>query len=380
MAVAGNLLGVWSVITLGTRDCARLRKHTSARTWGNDMHTTHGAARTRGPLVLALVTALLLPLLAATLTTGPAQATSTATASARTFETLRPGDRGWTVRILQSRLHQLGLHTEVITGRFDDETTEGVRTFQKRRKWKVTGVVDEAMWTKLLEVTTEPTHEALTNQFTPGEPLLARGAKGKKVRDLQARLKQLHRYRGKVTGQYARSTVKAVKTFQTKQRIPVTGFVDQRTLDRLLGKTRQPTKAELYNIVPKGPKLDPRCVTGRAMCIDKSSRSLRWVVDGVVQKAFDVRFGSAELPTREGEFSVFSKSRDHVSSLYNTPMPFAMFFSGGQAVHYSPDFAANGYNGASHGCVNVRDRAGIEWLFDEVAIGDRVVVYWSSKL
>jgi hypothetical protein len=54
-----------------------------------------------------------------------------------------------------------------------------------------------------------------------------------------------------------------------------------------------------------------------------------------------------------------------------------MFFSGGQAVHYSPDFAATGYNGASHGCVNVRDYAGIAALFDEVALGDQVVVYWS---
>ena len=58
-------------------------------------------------------------------------------------------------------------------------------------------------------------------------------------------------------------------------------------------------------------------------------------------------------------------------------MPFAMFFSGGQAVHYSPDFASVGYNGASHGCVNVRDHAGVAWLFDQVAVGDKVVVYWS---
>jgi lipoprotein-anchoring transpeptidase ErfK/SrfK len=54
-----------------------------------------------------------------------------------------------------------------------------------------------------------------------------------------------------------------------------------------------------------------------------------------------------------------------------------MFFSGGQAVHYSPDFAANGYNGASHGCVNVRDRAVVAWLFDQVRIGDKVIVYRS---
>ena len=70
-------------------------------------------------------------------------------------------------------------------------------------------------------------------------------------------------------------------------------------------------------------------------------------------------------------------SRDHVSSLYDTSMPFAMFFSGGQAVHYSPDFAAVGYAGASHGCVNIRDHAAIAAIYDQVSIGDRVVVHRS---
>jgi lipoprotein-anchoring transpeptidase ErfK/SrfK len=88
-----------------------------------------------------------------------------------------------------------------------------------------------------------------------------------------------------------------------------------------------------------------------------------------------VRFGSDELPTREGAFSVGWKSRDHVSTIYDTPMPYAMFFSGGQAVHYSPDFAARGYNGASHGCVNVRNLAGIRSLFDQARVGDKVIVY-----
>jgi lipoprotein-anchoring transpeptidase ErfK/SrfK len=58
-------------------------------------------------------------------------------------------------------------------------------------------------------------------------------------------------------------------------------------------------------------------------------------------------------------------------------MPYAMFFSGGQAVHYSSDFAARGYNGASHGCVNVRDLAKIQALFDQVKVGDKVIVYRS---
>jgi lipoprotein-anchoring transpeptidase ErfK/SrfK len=148
-------------------------------------------------------------------------------------------------------------------------------------------------------------------------------------------------------------------------------------LDWLHGMTVQPTYEQMHNIEPKLGGLDPQCKTGRALCVDKSTNSLRWVVDGEVISTFDVRFGSDELPTREGAFAVFSKSRDHVSSLYDTSMPYAMFFSGGQAVHYSPDFAANGYNGASHGCVNVRDLGAIQSLFDQVAIGTKVVVYRS---
>ncbi|UUZ60743.1 L,D-transpeptidase family protein [Nocardioides sp. B-3] len=303
---------------------------------------------------------------------------SVATPAVAAFDRLRFGDTGWKVRVLQSRLHQLGLHSEVITSRFDAQTRDGVRTFQARRKRDTTGIVDRVTWDKLVAKTSEPTHEALHNIYTPGPAILVAGDRGLPVRRLQARLEQVQWWKGDVTGVFDQRTVEAVTGFQTKRRIPVTGEVDRRTLDRLAEMTRKPTKAELFNIEPKGAALDPLCMTGRAMCVDKTSRSLRWVIDGIVQSRYDVRFGSDELPTREGAFSVFKKSRDHVSSLYDTSMPFAMFFSGGRAVHYSPDFAATGYNGASHGCVNVRDYNGIRWLFDPVRIGDKVVVYRSS--
>jgi len=200
------------------------------------------------------------------------------------------------------------------------------------------------------------------------------------VRELQARLRQIAWYAGNVTDDYDQSTTAAVKGFQAKREIAVTGYVDQRTLDRLAGMTRTPTADELANRLPSpstGAPLDPRCTTGRAMCIDKTSSTVRWVVDSAVLRTMSVRFGASYTPTREGLFQVGWKSRDHVSKLYDSAMPFAMFFSGGQAVHYSSDFAARGYSGASHGCVNVRDRDGIEWLFYQVAIGDKVVVYWS---
>src|SRR5262245_4197195 len=122
---------------------------------------------------------------------------------------------------------------------------------------------------------------------------------------------------------------------------------------------------------------DPQCKVGRVICIDKTARRVRWVVDGTVQFTLDARFGSEFTPTREGRFQIVWKDRDHVSALYHTSMPFAMFFNGGQAVHYSPDFAARGYAGASHGCVNTRSWGLTERLFDETRIGDAVVVYRS---
>lgn len=134
-------------------------------------------------------------------------------------------------------------------------------------------------------------------------------------------------------------------------------------------------------VVWPGPNVDARCRYGRVMCISKSERKLRWMIDGRVLKEMDARFGAADTPTREGEFQVFSKVRDEISYMYGgTPMPFAMYFSGGEAVHYSYDFAKYGYAKsafASHGCVNIRDWDGLQWLFDtQVRLGDRVVVYW----
>ena len=206
---------------------------------------------------------------------------------------------------------------------------------------------------------------------------MRQGSSGDRVRDLQARLKQIGWFSGSVTGTYGTATAGSVRGFQAKRQIPVTGEVDQRTLDRLRAMTHTPTSDELHNRIPKPSVsgLDSRCLTGRALCISKRSNSLVWVINGKAQLRVDVRFGSYETPTREGSFSVGWKSRNHVSTIYHTPMPYAMFFSGGQAVHYSPDFAARGYAGASHGCVNVRNLAGIRWLFDQVRVGDKVIVY-----
>ncbi|MFF1708793.1 L,D-transpeptidase family protein [Streptomyces sp. NPDC058268] len=206
--------------------------------------------------------------------------------------------------------------------------------------------------------------------------LLAPGQRGDQVREMQARLRQIAWFFENPSGTYGSSTTSAVKGFQAKRGLPRTGTTDTVTWQKLVGMTRKPTKYELYSGggIPAS-KPDKRCLTGRVMCISKESRTLTWMIDGRTVSTMDVRFGSQYTPTRDGTFTVYWKSRHHVSTLFDTAMPYAMFFSGGQAVHYSSDFAATGYNGASHGCVNVRDEKKIASLFAQVKKGDKVVVY-----
>lgn len=292
---------------------------------------------------------------------------------------MTPGAGGDPVRELQARLAQLQWLDADVTGAYDGSTTAGVRGFQDKRGLPATGSVDQATWDALVGMTRQPTDDELRGRLVPGPALLRPGSTGTQVRELQARLDQIGWWSGDVSDTYGATTVAAVRGFQDKRHIPVTGEVDRRTLDRVLGMTRPPTSDELANTRTRPATgttagLDPRCLTGRVVCISKAARSLTWVVDGQARLRVDVRFGSEYTPTRDGSFTVYRKNRDWTSTIYGSKMPYSMFFSGGQAVHYSSDFAARGYAGASHGCVNVRDLAGIAQLFDQVQLGDPVIV------
>ncbi|CAM5557453.1 hypothetical protein SAVIM338S_04577 [Streptomyces avidinii] len=207
--------------------------------------------------------------------------------------------------------------------------------------------------------------------------IMANGDDSDQVRELQARLRQLKLMSVAPTGFYGSKTTAAVKSFQSKNKLTATGGVDEPTWKKIQSSSKKPTADELRPpTVNEADAPDPRCMTGRVMCISKESRTLAWMIDGKVVSTMDVRFGSENTPTREGVFKVDRKEKDWVSTIYHTPMPYAMFFSGGQAVHFSADFAARGYAGASHGCVNVRDKGKLSALFGAVQTGDKVVVYW----
>jgi lipoprotein-anchoring transpeptidase ErfK/SrfK len=167
---------------------------------------------------------------------------------------------------------------------------------------------------------------------------------------------------------YDATTVIEVRRFQGKfvsrpYRLKATGVVDARTYTALRALTKN------RGLLPA------TCRRGEVVCVDKTLKLLRLVRGGRAVLTLDARFGGAGTPTREGKFRVRSKDANHTSSLFHTWMPWAMFFSGGQAVHYSPYFHRDGYRGASHGCVNLRDWKGVQRLFRLVRLGTRVVVY-----
>ncbi|WP_269439522.1 L,D-transpeptidase, partial [Streptomyces clavuligerus] len=115
---------------------------------------------------------------------------------------------------------------------------------------------------------------------------------------------------------------------------------------------------------------------GIVVCIDKN-RQILWVEEAgrVVFRPVPARTGMPGYGTRTGWFEIFRREREFWSTQFEGPMPFAQFFSGGQALHasYRPIFEDPG----SHGCVNLRyDDARALW--SGLGIGDRVYV-WGTR-
>ena len=216
---------------------------------------------------------------------------------------------------------------------------------------------------------------ALAASTLPSDLPLAYDARGDSVAKAQHRLDWLgYDLRSKETDNsfYGRSTVAAVKQFQRKFFLPITGKVNKDTwkmLDRVGGNVGDLPKSCLKE--------------KQVLCVDKTAKLLRYVNKGKVVQTLDVRFGVPGLETPTGSYRVWYKDRYATSGINGpdqprAPMPYALFFNGDMAVHYSPTFAANGYypGGGSHGCINVGDLQGVSWLFDQIPVGTLVYIYW----
>ena len=194
---------------------------------------------------------------------------------------------------------------------------------------------------------------------------VATGDRGPLVTKVQQRLVWIGLL-SKTTGVFDSRTNNAVSRFREKW-----GF-DGRPVVTAAVYKRLDALTHTHGHLPK------TCLTPRkSICVDLTQRVLRLVENGTTLLTTDARFGTPTHPTVKGVFHVYRKDVHHISSVYKTPMPYSMFFNGGSAVHFSPYFLADGYYGASHGCVNIRDLAVAKRLFRVIPIGTTVVIYAS---
>jgi lipoprotein-anchoring transpeptidase ErfK/SrfK len=87
--------------------------------------------------------------------------------------------------------------------------------------------------------------------------------------------------------------------------------------------------------------------------ISLSSQTMTVTQNGVVKHRWRVSTGRKGYGTPTGAWSAKWASRNHRSRKYNNaPMPFAIFFKGGYAVHATYETKRLG-RPASHGCVRL---------------------------
>ena len=105
-------------------------------------------------------------------------------------------------------------------------------------------------------------------------------------------------------------------------------------------------------IVMSGLALTPASA-GVVVQIDKSSQRMAVSVDGAMRYTWPVSTGRAGYGTPSGVFHPQSMARRYFSrKYYNAPMPHAIFFYYGFAIHGTTDINRLG-GPASHGCVRL---------------------------
>jgi len=191
----------------------------------------------------------------------------------------------------------------------------------------------------------------------------------KHVRELQYRLTWAGAYNGPITGRFDSRLGGAVKRFQKRSKLRVTGVANVHTWKKLIPKTVRGRKA-----VPQGCKVR----TGWHACYDRSRHQVTLWKRGKLWNSWLVRGGSSSTQTRVGRSEVYFRNKDHVSSLFGSPMPYSQFFDGGQAFHGST-LMMNPFVGHSHGCVNmyIKDARQLWQLTAHRELKVRVYGAWS---
>ncbi len=150
------------------------------------------------------------------------------------YRPLSYNDQGSDVRRLQERLAELGYYTGNISDRFLDKTRAAVSQVQADFGLEVTGAADvwtlQLIFSDISKPTPTPIPAFAMEEVQTFKRKLSYGSTGTDVQKVQQRLMDLGYFTfHKTTTGYYRQTQQAVKDFQAKNGLFVTGEVDEKT-------------------------------------------------------------------------------------------------------------------------------------------------------
>ena len=143
-------------------------------------------------------------------------------------DVVRPGDKSNDVKLVQTRLTELGYLTSKVTGTFDDDSVKALKKFQKANGLDADGVcgiqtravlfaahpvyaVPTATPVIAANETPEPTYAPITKENCV---TIKAGSQGMDVKRLQIRLQELGYYTSRQDGIYLTDDIAAVRAFQ----------------------------------------------------------------------------------------------------------------------------------------------------------------------
>jgi lipoprotein-anchoring transpeptidase ErfK/SrfK len=119
--------------------------------------------------------------------------------------------------------------------------------------------------------------------------------------------------------------------------------------------------------VPAGPII---------ITVDLAAQTLSVFRDGYEIGVAVILYGADDKQTPLGVFPITQKRADHVSNLYNAPMPYMLRLTNdGVAIHGSEV----AWGAATHGCIGVPVKFAAR-LFDQAKLGDRVIITNGKRL
>lgn len=142
-------------------------------------------------------------------------------------ETLRTGMSGPAVTALQQSLADAGYFARTADGDYGSTTAKAVALFQEEHGLRATGTADDA--------TQDRIRRAKGKSRRGGGVVMTEGNRGADVSACQHRLADRGYLSGAADGVYGPATTAAVRAFQKAQDLPVTGIVDEKTMEALRG-------------------------------------------------------------------------------------------------------------------------------------------------